>query len=77
MRVEVIRRRAEGALIVPRVAVQKRAGKAEIELSGGKVQPIEIDWCTELSCVLRAGGRGEIREGTSLIARAPSERGAS
>ena len=39
MRVEVIRRRVEGALIVPRVAVRGSAGKSEVRLSGGQTLP--------------------------------------
>jgi HlyD family secretion protein len=55
MRVEVVRRRAEGVLIVPRVALKGRfPGKAEV-LTGGQLTPVDVEWCTELSCVLRGG----------------------
>ena len=56
MRVEVVRRRVEGALLVPRAAVrgvarQDRGATART----ARRRTVEIDWCTELACVLRGG----------------------
>jgi multidrug efflux pump subunit AcrA (membrane-fusion protein) len=73
MRVEVVRRHAEGALLVPRVAVRSYPGKTEVRLNGGGVQAVEVEWCTELACVLRAG----VPEGALLLARGDDDREAS
>jgi multidrug efflux pump subunit AcrA (membrane-fusion protein) len=73
MRVEVTRRRAEQALIIPRVAVKGAPGKAQLRLADGKIQEVQVDWCTELACVVR----GEVREGSSLLAAAAEGKGAS
>ena len=76
MRIEVIRRKADKALIVPRVAVHRVSGKTELRLTGGKAMPIEIDWCTEMACVLRAE-RATVTEGTPLVARGQDSQGTS
>jgi multidrug efflux pump subunit AcrA (membrane-fusion protein) len=74
MRVEVVRRRAEGVLIVPRVALRGRfPGKAEVTLTGGQVTPVEVQWCTELSCVLGGG----VLEGALLEPHDKETRGTS
>jgi multidrug efflux pump subunit AcrA (membrane-fusion protein) len=67
MRVEVVRRRVEGVLIVPRAGVRTAEGKSRVRLAGGADQPIELEWCTELACVVRAG----VLEGTTVLAQAP------
>jgi HlyD family secretion protein len=66
MRVEVVRRRADGALIVPRAAVRALAGPTRIKLAGGREATVEVDWCTEEACVVRGG----VDEGTALLAAA-------
>jgi HlyD family secretion protein len=73
MRIEVIRRRAEGVLIVPRVAVHGTRGKTEVQLLGGRKETVEVEWCTELSCVLRGG----VLEGAALLAHTPTGKEAS
>ncbi len=73
MRLEVIRRRAEGVLIVPRVALKDVRGKSEVRLLGGRREAVEVDWCTELQCVLRSG----VLEGTALLAQEPPGKEAS
>jgi HlyD family secretion protein len=73
MRVEVIRRKAQGALIVPRAAVRSYPGKTEVTLTGGKKQTLDIEWCTELACVARGG----VLEGTALLAQGEPPRGSS
>jgi multidrug efflux pump subunit AcrA (membrane-fusion protein) len=70
MRVEVIRRRAEGVLIVPRIALHGRfPGKAEVQLTGGQLTPVDVEWCTELACVLRGG----VLEGALLQSHGPGQ----
>jgi multidrug efflux pump subunit AcrA (membrane-fusion protein) len=76
VRIEVIRRQVKDALLLPRVALQSRDGKTLVRLGEGAaapVQAVEIDWCTELSCVVRAG----LREGTAVHLTAPLARGPS
>ena len=74
MRVEVIRRRAEGVLIVPRIAVHGSfPGKAQVKLTSGQMTPVDVEWCTELSCVLRGG----VLEGALLVAHDKETRGTS
>jgi multidrug efflux pump subunit AcrA (membrane-fusion protein) len=64
MRVEVLRRRAEGALLIPRAAVTTWPGKTQVQLASGRQESIEIDWCNESACVVRGG----LAEGASLLA---------
>jgi multidrug efflux pump subunit AcrA (membrane-fusion protein) len=73
VRIEVVRRRAEDALLVPRVAVRAVPGKAEVRTSGGQAQTVDIEWCTELVCVVRGG----VLEGTRLVAQGPAGQGPS
>jgi HlyD family secretion protein len=68
MRVEVLRRRAEGALLIPRAAVTSWPGKTRVHLASGREESIEIQWCNESACVVQGG----LAEGASLLAaRAP------
>jgi HlyD family secretion protein len=70
VRIEVIRRRAQDVLLVPRVALQSSGGKTLVRLGQGAdapVQAVTIDWCTELACVVRGG----LREGTAVHLKAP------
>ena len=73
MRVEVIRRKVEGAFIVPRAAVHSFPGKSKVVLTGGQTQLLEIDWCTDLACVARGG----VLEGTGLLAEGDTGKGSS
>ena len=76
VRVEVVRRRVEGALLIPRVAVKVFPGKTELRLTDGKSQralPVDVDWCTELACVVR----GEVREGNTVVAATTEGQGTS
>jgi HlyD family secretion protein len=73
VRIEVVRRRVEDALLVPRVAVRAVPGKAEVRTSGGQAQTVDVEWCTELACVVRGG----VLEGTKLVTQGPAERGPS
>jgi multidrug efflux pump subunit AcrA (membrane-fusion protein) len=69
-RVEVIRRRARDVLLVPRTAVRASGGKTLVRLLQGgdeAAQPVDIDWCTELTCVVRGG----LLEGTTVRAEPP------
>jgi multidrug efflux pump subunit AcrA (membrane-fusion protein) len=68
MRVEVLRRRAENALLVPRAAITSWPGKAQVRLAAGRVETVEIDWCNESACVVRGG----LLEGAVLSAAAPA-----
>ena len=49
VRVEVIRRRSEDALLVPRGALRAFSGKTEVRLRSGGVQTVDIDFCAELA----------------------------
>ena len=73
VRVEVLRRRLDSAVLVPRAAVSARAlswpGKVQVRLAGGREETIDIDWCTETACVVRAG----LLEGTAVLAAAGAE----
>jgi HlyD family secretion protein len=62
LRVEVIRRQARGALLIPRAALPGQAGKIQVNLTGGGERTVEIDWCNELTCVVR----GQLPVGTRL-----------
>jgi HlyD family secretion protein len=73
VRIEVVRRRVEDALLVPRVALRAVPGKAEVRTSGGQAQTVEVEWCTELACVVRGG----VLEGTKLLAQGPAGQGPS
>jgi HlyD family secretion protein len=74
VRVEVIRRRARDVLLVPRVALRASSGKTMVRLSGGDApQPVEIDWCTELTCVVRSG----VLEGSTVRVDPPPARSSS
>lgn len=75
VRVEVIRHRAESALLVPRAALRgwPAPNRAQVRLPGGAVQTIEVDFCAELDCVVRSG----LLEGGAVMLPAASEKGAS
>jgi HlyD family secretion protein len=68
VRIEVVRRRARDVLLVPRVALRPPAGSDE-----PNPRPVEIDWCTELTCVVRGG----LPEGTRLLPGSLAVRGPS
>jgi multidrug efflux pump subunit AcrA (membrane-fusion protein) len=63
-RVEVIRRRAEGALLIPRQAVPRWPGAIEVRLQSGATAHLVVDFCDELWCVVQGG----VLEGTQLLA---------
>jgi HlyD family secretion protein len=68
VRIEVVRRRARGVLLVPRLSwCWSAAGDPP------GAAPVKIDWCTELSCVLREGPP----EGTRLLPGSLAARGPS
>ena len=69
MRVEVLRRRAENALLVPRAAVTSWPGKTKVRLAAGREETIEIEWCSETACVVRAG----LLEGATVLAAVGTE----
>jgi multidrug resistance efflux pump len=69
MRVEVLRRRAENALLIPRAAVTSWPGKVKVRLLAGREETIEVDWCTESSCVVRSG----LIEGSTVLAAADTD----
>jgi HlyD family secretion protein len=75
VRIEVIRRRAQDVLLVPRMALQNSGGKTLVRVAKGAAAPVpvEIDWCNELSCVVRGG----LREGTAVHLDGPLARGPS
>jgi multidrug efflux pump subunit AcrA (membrane-fusion protein) len=73
IRMEVVRRRAEGALVVPRAALHTAGGKSHVRLARGEEQPIQIEWCTELACVVKGG----VLEGTELAAQPAPGKGSS
>jgi multidrug resistance efflux pump len=64
MRVEVLRRRAESALLVPRAAVSVWPGKATVHLAAGRTETVDVDWCNDTACVIRGG----LLEGAALLA---------
>jgi multidrug efflux pump subunit AcrA (membrane-fusion protein) len=64
VRVEVIRRRLDKALLVPRVAVTSWPGKARVRVAGGREEAVDIEWCSETACVVRGG----LLEGTNVLA---------
>jgi hypothetical protein len=64
MRVEVVRRRAENALLIPRAAVTSWPGKVNVRLAGGAQESVEVEWCSEIACVVRGG----LLEGAKLAA---------
>jgi len=74
VRVEVLRRHLDSALLVPRAAVSARSfswpGKVKVRLASGREETADIDWCTETACVVRAG----LPEGTAVLVAAPAER---
>jgi multidrug efflux pump subunit AcrA (membrane-fusion protein) len=69
IRVEVVRRRAADALIVPRAALHTMAGKARVKQAGGHEASVDVDWCTPKACVVRGG----VLEGTVLAVAGPGE----
>ncbi len=76
VRVEVIRRRARDVLLVPRVALKASGGKTLVRLLQGReeaARPVEIEWCTELTCVVRSG----LLEGTTVRSEPLAARGSS
>jgi multidrug efflux pump subunit AcrA (membrane-fusion protein) len=69
MRIEVVRRRAQNALLIPRAAVTSWPGKATVRLAAGREETIEVDWCSESACVVRGG----LLEGAAVLAAADSQ----
>jgi HlyD family secretion protein len=63
VRVEVVRRRASDALLVPRAALGASVGKARVRQAGGGEATVEIEWCTPEACVVRGG----VLAGTALV----------
>ncbi len=70
VRVEILRQRAEGAIIVPRAALRISQKGSAILLRSGAEAPVELDFCTELECAVRSG----IAEGTALHVALPQEK---
>jgi multidrug efflux pump subunit AcrA (membrane-fusion protein) len=70
VRVEVLRRRAVDALIVPRIALTSWPGKTEVYLKSGAIKHITVDFCSELACVVQ----GEILDGIELLPRMPLQK---
>ena len=60
VRVEVIRRRAASALVVPRAALRRGPGKSQVRRLGGELIPVEVDFCSELACAVRGLTAGTI-----------------
>jgi HlyD family secretion protein len=73
MRVEVVRRRAADALLVPRAAVHTLSGRARVRQPSGQEITVEVQWCTAEACVVRGG----VLEGTALVGATPPGEGAS
>jgi multidrug efflux pump subunit AcrA (membrane-fusion protein) len=73
VRVEVLRRRSENALLIPRAAVTSWPGKAKVRLAAGREESIEIEWCSESACVVKSG----LLEGSSVLAVAAAPGGRS
>ena len=74
VRVEVIRRRVSDATLVPRAALvggPRPDGKAQVRRLSGELQTIEVDFCSELTCAVRAG----LSQGSRLAAPLPTDRG--
>lgn len=74
VRVEVIRRRVSDATLVPRAALvggPRPGGKAQVRRLSGELQTIEVDFCSELTCAVRAG----LSDGARLAAPLPTDRG--
>lgn len=74
VRVEVLRRRVSDATLVPRAALlggPQPGGKAQVRRLSGELQAIEVDFCAELTCAVRAG----LSEGTALALPLPTDRG--
>jgi multidrug efflux pump subunit AcrA (membrane-fusion protein) len=74
VRVEVIRRRVSDATLVPRAALvggPRPGGKSQVRLVSGELQAIEMDFCSELTCAVRAG----LSQGSLLAAPLPTDRG--
>lgn len=62
VRVEVIRRRAESVLRIPRAALRTWPERSEVRLATGMLQTVGVDFCSELYCAVRDG----LAEGTRL-----------
>jgi hypothetical protein len=73
VRIEVVRRQARDVLLVPRLALHTSGGKTRVRLDRQEVKPVEIDWCTELTCVVRSG----VAEGATLHTEPLAAGGAS
>jgi HlyD family secretion protein len=73
VRVEVIRRKVNGALLVPRNVLTSAGGKTVARLANGLQQPVEIEFCSLQECALKAG----LAEGTSLAVPVPQQRKSS
>ena len=74
VRVEVMRRRIEKGLLVPRAAVHTWPGKTSVVRKDGSRQEVDIGWCTDLTCVVESG---DLVEGTMLSTAAPTSREAT
>jgi multidrug efflux pump subunit AcrA (membrane-fusion protein) len=53
VRVEVLRRRVEGAWLIPRQALRRVDGKTVARLDGLSDTPVDIEFCAEDTCALR------------------------
>jgi HlyD family secretion protein len=73
MRVEVLRHRAEDALLVPRALVSTWPGKVRVHLASGRDETVDVDWCNDMACVVRGG----LLEGTTLSSTAVALKGPS
>lgn len=65
VRVEVVRRRLPRALLVPRGALEREAGRTFARLEGGGRAEVRLDLCTPLACALASG----LREGQRVALR--------
>jgi HlyD family secretion protein len=70
VRVEVIRRRVDQALLVPRGLVRSAGNRATVPLASGRQEPVEIEFCGLQDCAVRTGPP----EGTALAAPAATGR---
>jgi multidrug efflux pump subunit AcrA (membrane-fusion protein) len=70
VRVEVIRRKVDQALLVPRHLLHAGGTRATVRLASGREEPVEIEFCGLTDCAVRTGPP----EGTALAAPPPSGR---
>jgi hypothetical protein len=64
VRVEVVRRSIEKALLAPRTALAFDTVRAQARSVGGAVVPVKIGWCNHEACVIEGG----LEAGTKLAA---------